>query len=277
MMANRPTNRIRKSLLFLSLVLTCVLLTKIFCETRDSGARLGEILLTKPVLAQKATAFPTDEAGISAYVNTGESIELDKAKDALRGIEAEGDNYVIGIMELPGLPEEEYPHMYVSSYGWIVAYYSKFTPSVRIIHWGKYSEGSIITTLQDAIDSLYTAVGIDYQSSPSYYHFACPYATKMTIAVDTTTTSDEFNYSIPSGVTLYEGSWSYTGEGKTDYIHYFGGPRIDDSSEIYFEPSQIEAVFLKSHETTPGILHTIDLRFSRGTGWIGAAIAFIYR
>ena len=96
------------------------------------------LLWSGSAFAQQSATFPADEAGISAYVNVEQNIDLAKAKSALRGIQAEGSNYVIGIMELPGLPEEEFPHMYISSDGWILAYYSQFAPASRIMHWGKY-------------------------------------------------------------------------------------------------------------------------------------------
>lgn len=163
MIASKLRDKVVRYAVVLGVVLACILLVKGPIPARDDKAKLTEIFLAQPAFAQEVAAFPADEAGISAYVNVGQSIDLGKVKSAFRGIEAEGDTYVIGIMELTGLPEEEFPHMYVSQDGWVLAYYSKFAPSSRIMQWYGYEGGAITTTtLQDAISKLLTTLRIDY-------------------------------------------------------------------------------------------------------------------
>ena len=240
--------------------------------------------LVKPVLAQQATAFPSDEAGISAYVNVGQAIDLAKAKNAMRGIQAEGGNYIIGIIELPGLPEEEFPHMYISSDGWILAYYSKFAPSSRIFQWYGYAGGTITTTtLQDTIAKICPTIGVNFSQAEGtigYYHFKYPEATQITIAVEridehNTNRTDTINFSIPYEVTLYEGSWSHST--RNDYyskveINGTQISRINDDTGL-------ECDYLEDQQVMPGKLYTMELYNSsvRSGYWGGVAVVFIYR
>lgn len=270
--------RIIKSIIFLCIVLACALLIKAIVPAGESKAKLSEIFLARPVFAQQATAFPSDEAGISAYVNVGQTMELAKAKNAMRGIQAEGSNYVIGIMELPGLPEEEFPHMYVSSDGWILAYYSKFAPASRIMHWGKYSGGSITTTtLQDAIAKICPSIGISAAQAGNvgYYHFNYPNATNLTIAVDTTEEKyDSLHYSIPSSVTLYEASFSHCSRGGASIL------RDEDNRQISVtegHASYLDCEYLEDPYLMPDRAHEMKINRAYGTDWLGVALVFIYR
>jgi hypothetical protein len=108
--------------------------------------------LVKPALAQGDAVFPSDEAGISAYVNTGKTMDLSKIKSLFKAVTAETDNYVIGTIELTGLPVEAFPYVYISRDGWVVSYYQAGTVASMIMPWSTYDGGAISsTTLQDAI------------------------------------------------------------------------------------------------------------------------------
>ena len=269
--------KITKPIIFLFVVLACVLLIKPLVLAGESKGKLAEILLTQPVFAQQATAFPADEAGISAYVNVGQNIDLAKAKSALRGIQAEGDNHVIGIIELTGLPEEEFPHMYISSDGWILAYYSKFAPASRIMHWGKYGGGTIeTTTLQEAISNIGPTIGVDLTQlgvSIGYYNFKYPDATNLTIAVDVTEEKDTFSYSIPSSATLYEASFSHYSTGGDSRL-YVNDQRISETDE---DASYLDCNYLEDPYLLPDKSHVMEIRRGYRTDWLGVAIVFIYR
>ena len=243
--------------------------------------------LVKPAFAQQSTVFPSDEAGISAYVNVGQNIDLAKAKNAMRGIQAEGSNYVIGIMELPGLPEEAFPHIYVSSDGWILAYYSKFAPSSWIFQWYGYNGGVIgTTTLQDTISRICPAIGINFSqigSDIGYYHFKYPEATKLLMAVEWATNDgidvNTLTFSIPYGTTLYEGSWAH-------YTSYISNKLYIDSDQVskadYERELVLTCMYLEEIQTSPDTLHTITLEetlysSSHPVFYSGVAIAFIYQ
>jgi hypothetical protein len=197
----------------------------------ESGS--NNFLLARPVLAAEANILE-QEAGISAYINVGQNIDLNKIKDALSSIRAQTDTYILGTIQLQDVPEEEYPMVYATSDGWIVTYYSKLQPSSRIIQWVGYSEGTIsTTTLQDAISKLCLTLGLSfsqYKSTLGYYHFQYPYAQKITIAIEKGDSGNEsFTYSIPSELTMYEGSWAHDASSTYE----------SQNTRIYFDDNQI--------------------------------------
>jgi len=110
--------------------------------------------------ASAAVDFPADEAGISAYVKAKESISLDQAKLAFASIERETADYIIGTVALAKHTEEQYPHVYVSTDGWVVAYYPKDRESSWILPWADYVNGPLSSTcLSKALGIVATAVG----------------------------------------------------------------------------------------------------------------------
>jgi len=99
--------------------------------------------LVVPAFAQgiPADRFPVNEAGISAYVNASQGIDLGKARTLFKGVEADTGNYIVGTVELPGHTEEMWPHVWIDKSGWILAYYPKTEPTSRIMQWYGYQKG----------------------------------------------------------------------------------------------------------------------------------------
>jgi hypothetical protein len=167
------------------------------------------------VSTQEGTAFLEDEAGVSAYVNTSQSIDLNKAELCYRNIEYNCSDYIIGSVELPDLPEDEDVHVYVSADGWIVAYYLKDEPAGKIMQWIGYNGSEINTTkLEDAISKMCTCVEIPYQqikSDTNYYDFKYPDANRLMIIVDRMDVygTDKFEFKIPGEYEVYNASWSH--------------------------------------------------------------------
>lgn len=292
MQTARPERKITKLIIVFCVVLVSIFLIQAIVPTGESKNKISDIFLTRPTFAQESTTFPADEAGISAYVNAGQNIDLAKVKSALRGIEAEGSNYVIGIIELTGLPQEEFPHMYVTTDGWILAYYSKFAPASRLMQWYGY-EGRVLSTntLQDAIAKFCNSIGMNYaniKSNIGYYHFNYPEATKLILAVRAVNVTNEvsFNYSIPYGVILHEASYSH-------YSHNF--ENVYDSSELKIDGESLDMHGYSSSTDTlltcnninkgsylvPDKSHALSIKcyfsLTGHTHWTGAAIVFIYR
>jgi len=167
--------------------------------------------------ATAGRTFLEEEAGISAYVNVGQQIDLEKAETAFKSIETANESYIIGEIDIPGLPEDVDPHAYVHKDGWIVAYYSKYAPASKIMQWVGYGGGTIATTtLADAIHQICTAIQVSYtpvKGNIEYYDFEYPNANRMMLITDMVTGgySDSFNLTIPLELEyqLYEGSWSH--------------------------------------------------------------------
>ena len=122
---------------------------------------LGILFLFFATSASAAEDFPADEAGISAYVKAKTSVpNLNAVKPALATIERETDTYIIGTVALSYHTEEQYPHVYVSTDGWVVAYYPNDRSSGWLLPWYSYSGGPIsTTTLKDAAQIVCNQIG----------------------------------------------------------------------------------------------------------------------
>lgn len=240
----------------------------------------GLFSLSVPVFAQTASndQFPHNEVGICAYVKVEQEIDLSRTEMVFSGIEASEDEYVIGTIALPSLMEDMWPHVYISSSGWIMAYYPKSEPTSRIVQWIGYQRDVITTTtLRDALVQVSQQIGLSTAAvgtSMAYYHFQYPNATKLLIALDTMSGTDTFTYTIPFGLNLYDASWSHYAQSLGTY----------DSSNFDIDSSRISGRGSGSHvvcgslETqyrSPETEHQVDLSCSRN--WAGAAIVFLYQ
>ncbi len=176
---------------------------------------------------EKGVNFLQQEAGIAAYVKVGQAIDITKAKGAFKTTETASDEYVIGEIALPDLPDEAHPHVYVDKEGWIVAYYSNNEPASKIMQWIGYGGGPISrTTLEDAIRKVYDAIQLPYPQVVKYYNFKYPSASRMMLAAKINNLDDAtvaFYVTLPRGVDLYEASWSLYNSGRD-----FGRLAIDE-------------------------------------------------
>jgi hypothetical protein len=175
------------------------------------------------------TNFLDAEAGISAYTNVGEEIDLEKAKAAFRTIEYETDEYIVGSVPLPDYPEYEDVHAYVHKDGWVVTYYLKDKPVGKIIDWKDYStdEKIIGTKLEDGLSVACNAAGVPIRNI-KYYDFRYPNADKLMIVADAQWTegTDTFNIKLPSDFVFYDRSYSH-------YAYDSGGSTMKiDGNEI---------------------------------------------
>ncbi|MCZ7356685.1 MAG: hypothetical protein O8C66_02020 [Candidatus Methanoperedens sp.] len=172
-----------------------------------------------------SAAFATSEAGISAYVNVGTSINLDQAAGVYKIIEDRTSTYVIGIVAVPNATDYELPHVYTSSDGWVMAYYSKEQPRALIMPWGQFDRNnpdlSLLnnTRLEEAISKVSGAIGVAYptiKSNTKYYDFQYPDANGLTLIAESRAIDgvDSFRFRIPSEFTLYNASWEYYSYGS---------------------------------------------------------------
>ena len=157
-----------------------------------------------------AVDFPADEAGISAYVHAKSSVNLNDAKPAFATIERETEDYIIGTVALDLHAEEEYPHVYVSTDGWVVAYYPNDRPSSWILPWADYSGGEISsTTLSKAAGIVCSQIG-GTTTGLKYYDFRYEDASKMMIIVESKRNgANFFKVTIPTSFATYAVDWSH--------------------------------------------------------------------
>ena len=237
-------------------------------------------LISTLLLAGSASAavdFPADEAGISAYVRANLSIDLNLAKTAFATIERETSDYIIGTVALSRHTEEQYPHVYVSNDGWIVAYYPNSRPSSWILPWGYYNGGPIsITTLSIAVENVNIIVsGTD--DGLKYYDFRYPDASKMMIIVESTSSTNFFNVTIPTSFSSYVVDWSHY---CSDCVHSYNEPSYvyNDGVLLSYLGSCDYCANYGSFNTSldfmSGMEHTIKITARRDTPRIGLVLEY---
>jgi hypothetical protein len=171
-----------------------------------------------------------------------------------------------------------WPHVYIGKDGWLLAYYPNTEPSSKLVQWYGYQRDAIsTTTLRDALIALGRNLSLDLSkidAGITYYHFRYPDATKLIIAVDTVENgNDEFRYTIPTGIVLYDSAWSHHAEGAG----YYGSRSSIDATDVYSAGSgtysacrQMEPQYLN-----PSAPHNVAI--AANAGWMGLAIVFLYR
>ena len=220
----------------------------------------GMLSLVRPAFAQAAEAgFLEDEAGIVAYANIGRGLNPAKAKGAFKAVETPPEkerDYIIGSVELPGYPDTENIHCYISSEGWIVAYYMKEEPLSKIIDWVGYSGGGMKTTkLEKGLSIVCNAAGVGL-TGVKYYHFKCPEANKLVIIIG----KNKFRLKIPGGLTVYERSWA---------CMYEFPIRIDRNQVSDYRRGYGYYGILSPAQLEPDIFHTIE-----GNDYFALALAY---
>lgn len=237
---------------------------------------------------REGTSFLQEEAGISAYVNVGRNIDIEKAEAAFKSVETANDTYIIGEINITGIPEYAHPHAYVHEDGWIVAYYSKNAPVSKIMQWNGYGGGTInTTTLEEAIRKICLAIEIPFstiKSNIKYYDFEYPNANRMMLIVEMVSghgnLSDSFTLTIPEECLLYEGSWSHYYSGSSYYAAY-SQVGIDGSviNQIGINGGYVYGVFTPQ-QMEAGVLHTLFVSqydYASQPGVSGLAVTLIYR
>jgi len=228
---------------------------------RGATTQTGETYhFIKPVFAQSMSTAPTfldEEAGISLYVNIGQSIDLAVAKTVYRALEKETADYAVGSVNV-SISENEDVHCFVHKNGWIVTYYLKGEPVSKIVDWNLWDKGTSKLTknkLQVGLEKMANTLGVWAVPSVSYYHFQHPNATKCMIILETLVGSgeDNFNVTIPSDLIVYERSWSHFSE------------RLWNYGEGYVYRHSYFKVDGNTINTISGIIGVIDPVTNRGT------------
>lgn len=147
-----------------------------------------------------------DEAGMSAYFFAGTAVDLSTVKPLFRTVEDETETYIIGSVPVSGYGESEDVHAYVDVDGWFLAYYleSEGRSTGEVLDWIAYDDSGateLPTKMESVVAALATQAGMTYTGS-THYHFQMPNATNLAVLIEHTTSSGDFDFSIP-------GEWEY--------------------------------------------------------------------
>ncbi|MBT9166109.1 MAG: hypothetical protein DDT25_00782 [Chloroflexi bacterium] len=237
-----------------------------------AGRRPGLISLAAPAFAAGTAGanFLEEEAGISAFTNVGREIDLVRARRAFRTIDRETDEYIIGSVGVPGLPEADDVHVFVHRDGWVVAYYGRERPTAWIIDWRNLDT----TKLEAALMQVTTAAGVSI-GDVNYYDFRHPEAEKMMIIID----PDSFNLKIPGAFTVFERSYSFWATSRySTSTGRPGGSLTVDGRDIVWSTGGIETGTLTAAQLRQGVFQTVGVRYGwTGNRACGIAIVLIYR
>ena len=272
---------------------TAVLLLSVSWSLPSESSADEALALTPPSFAAaKAAAdlaFPAESAGIAAYVQVDQNLNLEKIGSIIeeRDISV-GDNYLLGMVQVPNFGDNTKVQIYTDTTGWLVAYLKRHEPTAAIMQWLPANldapQIAIIrrNVLSDALDIVAAAAGVEVLPV-KYYHFGYPAATHVTLFVTTTSSSGtkSSKVAIPEDYTLYEGSYfhySYDGwssQLKVDDVILSDAPAHRDkwwiSTDFSLENTTSEQVF------TLGTVHTIQVQFVEdGRSSAGVATALVY-
>ena len=289
----------------ISILLTATLITafgvyviwaNVFPKNTGLAEAKQEFSLVHPAFAQSmstATTFLDQEAGMSIYLNTGSTININNPPSVIINVENKTSDWIIGSVKLgSGFTSSDYPHCFVHESGWIVVYYLKATSQntayvSKMIVWKSNTEGLTANSpldddkLKQGLDAICTPLGIP-TTNAKYYDFQYPSATNLLIAVKTTvsTTPATFNIEIPStGANVLEQSWSHRNGYYTSDGSYF---KIDGQQFDLGYPTSVtvasygELVLLPpaNNPLAAGSFHTIYV--DGRLGWCGICLTILY-
>lgn len=168
-----------------------------------------------PAFAADEAITGLNEAGMAAYINTGQSIDLADLEGTFEIVEDQTSDYVIGSISLPNYEDQQnetfHAHAYVNTSGWIMVYFLESEPAAKIVDWKAYvSSGNsrINTLLEVGLTKIASDIGVG-ADNPIFYDFGNPSSTHMMIIADITGTQeyDKFTVELPSGNSYQEISW----------------------------------------------------------------------
>ena len=262
-------------------------------------------LLEEPSMDGQA-AFPEGEAGLAAYINTGQAIDLDKIKAIYSIVREVGDNYILGIVPISDWGGNIDINLYADTDGWIVAYLKKDEPVSMVMQWGDSDPDNptvgVIksTTLEDAIYKAGDAAAVGIVSNGiKYYHFGYPNANRMMIIVKVQPTSgwSTHQIEIPANYILFDSAyyhyeycfgyctkdcgWSYAQWALTKSKLLIDGSDISDAAPS--DPGNGGFSWWRGMDRyksaiSSGTLHKLDIsHVGSDTGSAGVATVLIYR
>ena len=180
------------------------------------------------VRAQTSIQPFEDEAGLSVYFKSPTPIDLNLAKTVFASgiFELETQEYLLGWVNprqsaSDGLLVPQVK-VYVSTDGWIIAYFLRVDPVSKIVDWESYNSdapvGRIFTTfLEEALLRIGTSIGVGIPAKDvGWYHYGHPSANTLLIIVgadDDGSFEKKFTFTIPDGVPVSEIAWWLYGGG----------------------------------------------------------------
>jgi hypothetical protein len=213
---------IRRPVLFALALIASLVALRLTLHDAAPAQGEGSFSLRAPsfvsvVSAQEAsqstpTAFPQDEAGISAYFKSDTPITLASVRSIYRVVEVETGDYIIGSVPVPEYQERHDVHVYIHRDGWFLAYYLASDPVAKIVDWRRYTGTDIPTKLDNVLAIAAVAGGVAFKGA-TYYDFRYPNATNLMLIAEDHLNGGDFSVDLPGDFTYFARSWSLSGIG----------------------------------------------------------------
>lgn len=206
-------------------VVAILLVAAVAFTGRNSANAEQTLTLQAPAFVQASAdestisnigTYLSNEAGISAYIQTANPINLNQVRGEFRTIETETANYIIGSVAVPDHPEHFDVHVYVHSDGWILAYYMKDEATSKIVDVKAHT---ISSTKLDTIVSVIAGAAGEAVTNLKYYDFRYPNATNILMVAEDNSDGRDFSIELPSDYAYYERAWAgFDNDGDPDFL-----------------------------------------------------------
>jgi hypothetical protein len=221
-----------------------------------------------------------EEAGISAYFQTPSPIDLNNVRGLFHTIEIETADYILGSISVPDNWEQYDVHVYIHKSGWVLTYYLRDKPTVRIFDWQTYAGSMNPTRFQAVANEITETLNLS-DPTLTYYDFRYPNATNLLLAVEDIPayTSDSFDI-LDTSFAYYERSWMLGGKlGDANYDAYvkyeLDGTEIHRITGDY--KTAYDTGFLSASQLASGDPHTISIYHHSDTdSLIMGALSIVY-
>ena len=221
---------------------------------------------------------PQDEAGISAYVNIGECLNLHDASGAFYQLLDSSDTHAVGTIRLDNLHSADYIHVYIDTNGWIVPYLERGESTGMLVQWLDIdaTNPEIKITFEEAIELVCDEIGINYtaiEGNISFYDFQHPDAKGLSILLNTQEYDgyESAHVHLPTTSTIYKAGYSLVNTVWGPWNGYYYG-----ASGLYLDELPLEYTSTKNkrilgeydivNKFTVGETHSIQLKKSMSYG-----------
>lgn len=238
--------------------------------------------LTQP--EQTILAFPAQSAGLSAYVKLEQRIAITTALSSIFDkIEDVGGNYIIGTVKVTDFVNTVYPHLYVDTEGWIVAYFLSHEPASLVMFWSGNTQNPspiIGSSLEKAIERACEALRVPLPRV-SYYDFRYPQANNMLILLNILLQAGTkvMYVKLPSNYTLFHAAYYLYGcnlEACCDWQWYTLTLKLNGAQIVKLEGNERTGVStaikdFPVRDFPTNVLHEISIEYNQGGGDVGSA------
>jgi hypothetical protein len=221
------------------------------------------------------------EAGISAYYQASTPVDLDDVRGLYLTIEIETSDYILGSMSVPDNWEDYDVHVYIHRSGWMLAYYLRDEPAVKIFDWQTYTGTMNPTRFQAVLNHVAASLSLP-DPTLIYYDFRYPNATNLLLAAEDVQTKGTESFDIlDTSFVYYERSWGL-GIPHADCGYYCNNTSIYllDSIEIHRivgeNITRFDTGFFSPAELSPDDPHTISVSGNMSGVMYMGALAIVY-